>query len=252
MPEEKTEMEKFLSDLPTDQHVEPLEPEADAPAEVPEKEAEEDADSRKNRRHRRLEEALQRERESNIALSERIKTLSEMERFTKDFQPDTDIHQVLFGTTAQTDETKATALGMQRVLEKFGNDAYTKAINDFDKRRADEAQQQREEERFIDSELEAIEDEANVDLTSNSPAARKARTEFLSLVEKLSPKDQDGNIKDYADFSTTFEIYQNSRKPDASRAKSLAARTMQSTGASQPSKLEENAHESYLRDQGII
>lgn len=83
-------------------------------------------------------------------------------------------------------------------------------------------------EGLIESSLEDLEEEYNVDLTSNTPAAKKARSEYLDLVQRLSPKDADGNVTSYADFHETWNIYQSSRPvaPTNTRNKDLAARSI--------------------------
>jgi hypothetical protein len=55
------------------------------------------------------------------------------------------------------------------------------------------------------------------------------------MVQNLSPKDQDGSISDYADFGSTFEMYQATRKEqkvDNSRQKEVASLSMQRSAKS--------------------
>ena len=93
-------------------------------------------------------------------------------------------------------------------------------------------------EEMIDLQLEAIEDAHGIDLTSNTAQATKARTQFLTLVERLSPKDAEGNITDYADFGTAFELYQEKygEKVDNSRQKQMASRSMTRSSSSASQK----------------
>ena len=89
------------------------------------------------------------------------------------------------------------------------------------------------EENYIDSQLEAIEDAYGVDITSETPQATKRRQEFLGLVEKLSPKGEGGIVTDYADFGTTYELYDETHKEkiDNSRQKEIASRSMTRSGS---------------------
>lgn len=187
-----------------------------------------EGEPRKNRRHRRLEDQLQKERELRIAAEAKAEGRSEAERFNKvaDVQvPDKWLR--IYGDTPES----RTAW----VLQKEMFDEQAKAVREQtlqevearDKKRVDE---QREFESFIDTELEGLEDEHNVDLTSDAPAARKARREFLELVAELSPKGEDGAITAYADFDAAWKQYQKGKTekpdPDVARRKELAARSM--------------------------
>ncbi len=87
-------------------------------------------------------------------------------------------------------------------------------------------------ENIIESSLEDLEEEYGVDLTSNTPAAKKARSEYLDLVQRLSPKDAEGNVTSYADFQATWDIYQSNRPvaPTDTRKKDLASRSISQGG----------------------
>lgn len=189
---------------------------------------EDDVDGKKNRRHRRLEEKLQSERESNIALAERVKILSEQQQFereTKHEGLDPDLVRV-FG---DTDAGKEVARIMAEKIALATETAEERALKKFEERQLEAQREQKEFESFIDSELESLEDQHNIDLTSDSPQARKARREFLEMVQNLSPKDENGTITAYADFDSTFNVYQSTHqeKVDASRQKEIASRSMQ-------------------------
>jgi len=229
------EIDKFFNGLPGEekqgQDVFDQQPSKKDVDVIPEKGNEsEDDEPRKNRRHRRLEEQLQRERESNIALNERVKVLAEVERGAPvgagEMPPE---WVALYGNT---DESKSAWAMQSRMLGSLKEQAKKEALEEFENRQQAAVQEQKEYESFIDSELEALEDEHDVDLTSNAPAARKARRELLEMVQKLSPKDSSGAITGYADFSSTFELYKGSKTQDKpnetiTRQKELAARTMQ-------------------------
>lgn len=226
------EVEKFFNSLPSEDKKEAeifQQPNANTP--VTEKKEEEDTEGRKNRRHRRLEEALQRERDSNIALNERIKVLAEQENYKRESR-EGDVDPRLVRVFGDNDVGKEIARNFSEILSETAEQARSRAIEEIEGRRISEQQEQKEYESLIDSRLESLEDTHNIDLTSDAPKARKARREFLEMVEKLSPKDEEGTITGYADFDATFDQYLKSQdKPDASRQKELASISMQRSGS---------------------
>lgn len=257
MPNEN-EVDKFFADLPTEdkkeQDIFDTNPAPTEPTEPKEPVADEGEEGRKNRRHRRLEEALQRERESNIALNERIKVLAEVDK--RIAQPsDADVPAEWIALMGDSPEALKAWKLQQNFLLQAVEKGKQEAIEALEARRRAEIEAEREAEQLIDSKLEEIEDTFNVDLTSNSPAARKARTEYLDLLEKISPKNESGSVTDYADFHSTFELYQKTRsteKPDNSQRKQIADRSMQRpSSAPSASNGDTDATEKYLQSIGI-
>lgn len=258
MEPEKGVLDEFEKDFKVEKHeVDPLEIPAKEEVVAPKKEeVEEETEPRKNRRERRLEAKLQSERETSIELAARLKALSETDRFKKEVAPDADLHAILFGDAAETPETRATASRLAKVLESHTVRARDEALKAFKEDQEKAIKAEKDAEKLLDSELEALEDEYDVDLTSDSPAARKERREFLEVVQKLSPKDSEGNIKDYADFKEAFEIFQSRKeRPDTTRQKGLASRSMtrsSSSASSTGKSLEEQNTEKYLIEHGFI
>lgn len=244
--EQGSVVDDFFNSLPSEDNTrvdifEKDTPPAQAAAPAPEKgegapaEGGEGDEPRKNRRHRRLEEKLQAERESNIALAERVKVLSEVEKFTKEHGGEVDPRLVrAFGLGEDGKPSELTRL-MNDVILDTRQAAKKEALAEIEARQQEAQKKQKEFEGFIDSEFEYLEEEYKVDLTSNAPAARKARREFLDLVQSVSPKDESGEMTGWADFDSTFRLYQKTQKapasPTADRQKEIAARTMQRPGA---------------------
>lgn len=240
------EVDKFFEGLPSqDTKIDDiLTPEKEIVEEVEDSKSE----GRKNRRHRRLEEALQAERESNIALAERIKVLAEVKDQSSSSSVDPDLIRV-FG---DTDAGKEVARIMEARMARVAEEAEERAVRKMEERQTFALEEQKKYESVIDSQLEALEDEYNTDLTSDSPKARRERREFLELVQSLSPKDENGSITAYADFGSTFEVYKNSReKADNSRQKEIASRSMQKSGSASGDKATDDANLKYLRSIGI-
>lgn len=219
---------------------------------IPEKETpEEDGDVRKNRKHRRLEEQLQRERDSNIAMAERIKILSETTNRQAPITEDGLDPRLarIFGTT---DEGKEIARGFGEILSERDKRIREETLRDVENQKVQERQEQVKYESMIDSKLEDIEEEYGVDLTSNSPSARKSRRELLEKVQKLSPKDEDGQIVAYADFDATWEEMQKDREaPQATRQKEIASRSMQRSVAGEAPKQITPGFDGWRKDLGI-
>lgn len=209
----------------------------------PEKEEPEEEDDKvaPNRYWRRMKQKVDQYKDETIALNERIKVLSEVNKFREDVGDDP-LKEVeaIFGT--DTPEKLSATTILKKALSGMSESAVNKALEKIQEQREKESQAVRDEENAIEKGLERLEDEENADFSN--PTERKA---FLNLLEKLSPKDSDGNIKEYADFGATYEIFEKS-KEKSTRAKELASRSMTHSGASKESKLEDDALSRFIRE----
>lgn len=241
MDKQKSEVDKLFEDLPSedkkDDSIFGMTEETKGTTEVEtevkkdESKKDDDIEVRKNRQHRRLEEQLRQEREAGIQLAERVKILSEQvnQKNVVASEPPAE-WTALWGHSPEAQK----AWGMQeRLLQNQAERIREDLLSRQTASQQDQLKEQRTEEARVASELEALEEQFNVDLTSNTEQARSARSEFLTLVEKFSPKDENGDIIDYADFSSTFEAYQNikaqGKSQDTSRRKEVASRSMQTS-----------------------
>lgn len=191
-------------------------------------------ESIKDRRHRRLEQRLQTERESNIALNARLQALSEMDKFAKDNEGE--VNPEIAKMFDSSELGKENAIRLSHALKSVKEEAKLEALREIEEQQTKLQEEERQISDMLDNEFEAIEDTYNVDITSNSPKANKMRREFIEMIEQLSPKDEEGNIKEYADFDSVFRTYQKSRtedKPDNTRQKEIASRSMQRGGQAQ-------------------
>ena len=242
-----TEQEQFLKDLEgnqTDTNLEkPL-----LETEPEKEESTEDSEARaKNRRERRLMQQNQQLREEAIAATARAQALSEVNKFQKEVGDD---HlkevEAIFGT--DTPEKKAATDILKKALNGMSEAAVQKALEKLDERQTNESTEVREAEDEIESGLEDAEDETGLDL-SEGGADRQG---YLTLVERLSKKDREGNIIEYPDFVTAAQLYERTKeRPTSSRARDLASRSMTRSGQSQPSKIEQDATLRFLRENGI-
>lgn len=248
MPE-KSEQEKFLESVVEESVLDqPLVPEKEEEEETKteEPEQEEEKEEAKNRRERRLLERLQAEKESNIALNARLQALSEVKQFREN-TPEADyLKKVerIYGTNSP-EAQEATNL-LSEALRGVEERATERALERFREEQEKAQRAVQEEEKQLESFVDSIEDEFN---TSLSKADQQG---FFRLLEKVSPKDSDGNIIAYADPLSTWELYQEKKQPKDSRAKDLASRSMTASGASSKTSVEDDATARTLREWGII
>lgn len=250
--EEKNEVNDFFEGLPSEDK-----PGEDIFDEKPAEQvrSQEDDEPHKNRRHRRLEAQLQEEREARIAAEARAQALSETQRFKEDTQS-TPIDQRWLQLYGDSPASRQAWKIEEERLEDFAQKIQERTANKLKEERMQEIAKEKEYQSFIDGQFETIEDEYNVDLTSNAPAARKARSEFIDMISKLSPKDENGQLTAYADFPATWEAYQARRGNERSsntteRQKEIASRSMRKSGGVDTQKADDDSTLRYLREQGI-
>jgi hypothetical protein len=241
--EPKSEVDKLFEEMPEVSVMEQnLEPEIKEQEQVV---PEDDIESPKTRYQRRLKRDLDAERESNIALAAKVEVLTEAQRLQKETEPSEYLKKVerIYGTDSP-EATAATQLLSEALtgLEERATERALKAIRE-EQAKAQEATQK--EERTLDSFIEQIEDEHNVTFT---PEMEKG---YFQLMEKLSPKDNDGNIIAYADPESTWELYKERTKKE-NPSKAIASRAMSQGGTSGDSKLQDDAMQRALREAGIL
>jgi len=224
-----------------------LEKPVEKPAEETQGEAPEGVPEPRNRREKRLMEKLQSEREASIALAAKLDVITQSQQTrTESSQWEESIEKIYGNSTPELRE--ATEL-LRTSMKSLKDEAKREALAEYQKIRQEEQQAVSQAEGRIDSMLEEIEDEHNVDLTSGAH-----RTEFLKLIEKMSPKDSNGNIVEYADHHAVWEMYQekvNRNKP-VNPAKDIVARGMTQSAGANDSKLSNDVHERFLKEHGII
>lgn len=242
------EKNKFLEDLEIkDENTDvfdklfPKEEVVETPAEP-----EEDTETKlRNRREKRLAEKLQAERESSIRLAERLATITEAQKLKAETDDDyLKAVEKIYGT--ETPEAVTATELLKNALKGVGEKATERALEKFreEQRQAQEAV--KNEEKQLDSMVEEIEDENNLILTD---AQKKG---FFALLEKMSPKDGNGQVIHFADPHAVWEVYQSKTPKTENRAKDLSSRSMVQSGASKESKLENDALERLLREEAII
>jgi len=209
-------------------------------------------DGVKNRRHRRLEARLQAERESNIALNARLAAIAEARREAGSAEDDflKGIERIYGNDTPEA--IAATEL-LKNTLKGLHESAKKSAVEEIRAERKREIEEQKQADIELDHMIEEIEDEYDVDLTSTG--SDRLRKGFFAMLQKMSPKDERGNITQFADHHAVWEAYQaqvSSKKPAENRAKDLAARSTTQSGASAGSKPTDDATVKWLKENGII
>ncbi len=239
---------KFLDELNIENKPNPL----DAPL-VPEvkeelPDPESVPESVKDRQHRRLEAKLQAERESSKFLAGQLSAITEARKSVEEPSEYLKAVERIYGTN--TPEALTATEILQNALKGVKAEARDEAIAIFrEEQRKAEAEVGREVDR-LDSIQEEIEDTYNVDLSS--PEAKELRQNFFKRLERMSPKNEDGDVIEYADPHAVWEEFSTKiQKRTTDRAKDLSARSMVNSGTPD-SKLTQSTHEKWLIDNGII
>lgn len=117
---------------------------------------------------------------------------------------------------------------LETALGNVDQRASQKAVEKLDEIRNRETAQDRLAEKELEEAFDEIEDSYGVDISSNNAIAKKTRQEFVTFVEKIAPKDRNGDIIDYPDMNSAWETFSQIRKSNTvpSRSKELASRGM--------------------------
>ncbi len=216
---------------------------------------ERDEERRLNRRERRRIERLEADRNASIQLAEMLarEKASKEERPSKteeeDFLKELD---AIYGTDTPGHIAAANILKntMRKAMEKAKADAIAEAkelMVDDSPNQEELVAEERDELRTI---IEEVEDEYGIDLTSRD--ARDDRRQFLDLLERMSPKDNAGNIIAYADPESVGELFDERRERKADAAKGIASRGLSRGSASNADAVRNKAVEDFLKEKGII
>lgn len=255
-----SEHDQFLKDLDNDQAKgvdileQPLNDEAAKPSdnvEVPDSVVVDDEDDDddlkpKNRRERRLMRKLQSERESSMFLAGKLEARSEAERILTEEADYLKGIERIYGT--ETPEAQLATDLLKKAITGARDDAKREAIEELRTERLREIEEEAQAQRELDSYIEDIEDTYGVNLTDVQERS------FFQLLQKMSPKDSDGNVVEYADPHAVWEVFQErlQKRGTDNRAKSLSARSMVQSGASKESSIADDSAARFLKDSGII
>lgn len=247
-----SEQDNFLQEFSPDQQQGSVLDILDAPLNQdtqntpPENEENQGGDNKKpNRQQRRLMERLKAERESSIELAKKVEALTESQRLSLAQNPELNETLAKIYGTNTPEGAEATAL-LIKALQENRELAKKEALDEFRKEQAKAAEQQAQADEELEVMIDEIEEKYNVSVDQKTEQA------FFTLLERLSPKDKDGNITSYADHNAVWEQLQSVKQQTTNRAKDLASRSMVRTGASPDTSVQADANERFLRENGII
>lgn len=207
---------------------------------------EEDGQPR-NRRERRLLAKLQAERESSMFLAGKLEARTEAQKAITEEVDYLKAIESIYGNESP-EATLATDL-LRKAIVGARDDAEKRAYDRITQERQSQNDEESEAANELDSFIEDIEEEYNV--TLNDAQERS----YFQLLQKMSPKDKQGNVIEYADPHAVWEIFSeklNKRTNDNSRVKDLSSRSMVSSGTPIEGKTDDDATARFLREQGII
>lgn len=201
----------------------------------------------KNRHVRRLEQKVQAEREANIAMAARLEALSEAQKFQQDTGADELEQKVarIYGTDSP-EKAEATRI-LQESFKGYAERAKNEALETFRAERKQAEADTQKEVATLESYIEQIEDQFGVDLSSTAEA-RERRSQYVGLLEKLSPK-KDGEVIDYADPFEVWDIFKSRQPQD--RSKEMASRGMVRSRNAE-SSIETDPLVKQLQEQGLL
>lgn len=245
-----SELENFLKDLGASEESIVDKPLVEPPA--PEKEGEDNEEKVfKNRYTRRKEQEAQRLRDEVSQLTERVKILSEADKLKQDVGDDyKKLLEPIFGTAGEDGKydpkrelaTKNLIAAFEGMKESVKKEFFA----DIESRQGQETEAQKEADSEVDEFLEIAEDEG-IDVSDDN-----VRSGLITLMERMSKKYEDGNIKEFADNEAVIETFKELQKrQDSSKARELASRSMTRSGESQPSKLPQNAIDRFMEENGL-
>lgn len=115
---------------------------------------------------------------------------------------------------------------LAKSLKSFDDRAIRRAEEKIEEIQNRQSEVDRKAEEELDNAFENIEETFDVDLTSQK--ASKIRSDFVTFVERIAPKDRNGDIIDYPDMNSAWETFSEIQKSNTqpSRAKELASRSM--------------------------
>lgn len=149
------------------------------------------------------------------------------QQFRKEVTEELDLPPALVKLVGNDTPEKREAL---KGLADHINSMTDKAQEKFLQRMQEQEEQSREEDSAALSELnqgfEDIEESYGVDLSSNIASAQRNRSAFVEYLRKVSHKNEDGEVDQFADIPAAWEEFQERNRPSPSRAKELASRGM--------------------------
>ncbi len=225
----KNEVDEFLGSLSNNTEQDPFAQSTEDPfgSETVEVKKEEEATTEEKlpfHKDPKVQRYIQREIEK---ATKNVQPVAPVVTKADDEDPADDVLTRIIGN--DTNEKVSAIKDFKKVLASVKEEAKLEAKRELEAVREAERQEELNAQRQLNEAFESIEENYNVDLSSNNAQAKKTRNEFIEFVQKVAPKDENGDIKDYPDFNATFELFTEMKKSSNvsnSRAKELSTRSM--------------------------
>lgn len=168
--------------------------------------------------------------------------VSEVQKFIKETGAE-DEDELVSAFTGLIGNDTPEKLRVLKAVKKAFNEAEEKgaqrAIREFEARQQDAVQADVEAQEALSQGFDDIEEAFAVDLTSNTTSAKKTRNEFIDFVQRIAPKDREGNVTEFPDFTEAFTVFQETKKaetksPTTNRAKELSSKSMGRSSGDSP------------------
>jgi hypothetical protein len=163
---------------------------------------------------------------------ERRMPRTEERTFVEDTKKDDDdpLLDVLTRVIGNDTPEKISAIkDFRKALDSRDEKVRSETLREIDARVSEEREAEQQATNELVEGFENIEDTFNVDLTSNKPTAVSMRKEFVDFIQRIAPKDEDGQVTEFPDLEETFKLFQDIKKGvpiPPNRAKELAARSV--------------------------
>jgi len=200
----------------------------------------------RNRRERRLMDKLAAERESSSFMAGKLAAREEAKSAITEESDYLKAVERIYGTDSP-EAVLATDL-LKKAIVGARDDAENRAYERIKSERQREIEEARQAEKQLDDMVDEIEDEYGVTLTDTQERA------FFTPLERMSPKDKQGAVIEYADPHAVWEVFQEklNKRPSDNRAKDMSSRSMTQSGSSTESNLNNDVQARFLKENGII
>lgn len=200
----------------------------------------------RNRRERRLMEKLEQERTSAAFLAGKLEARTEAHAAMSEEEDYLKAIEQIYGN--DTPEKQLATDLLKKAITGARDDAERRAYERVLAERENESRAEVQANDELDTMIDELEDEHGVTLTQ---AQEKG---FFQLLQKMSPKDGDGNVKEYADPAAVWEVFAErlQKRGGDNRAKDMSSRSMTQSGAARESNLTSDVAARFLSDNGII
>ena len=214
-------LDEFVNSLPHDENVEQVETPVESQPQKTEVETSEDSEKPEEEKipfdkNPKLKKYIDR------MVEKRLSKVQPQVVEREEVKPSTDVPYEFIAMYGDTEETRKAWNYQKKLLDDVETRAEQRALATIREEQSKFQELQETENRTVEDFLEDVGEKAGVDFDSDD----ETRKGYLTLMERLSPKDEDGNITEYADPYAVWEIYASRKTKDASRNKNLASRSM--------------------------